>query len=258
LDLVPTIAANLPLLGLVLFRAAGIVVTAPVLGGTNIPARVKAALACLLALLLFPAARGAACAVPPAGPAYAAAMAMELSVGALMGFSATVSLLLLRVAGEVVGQQMGMAFSQVASPESGERNSPPAMLLASIGMLMFLALDCHHWLLQALATSYRAIPVGDAHWGAALAREMPRLLSDTFIRGAQMAGPLLGLLFLITVGIALLAKAVPQMNILLVGYPFKLMAGLIGFSLMFPLLWPVFGRALAGLHRHLLFLLKAL
>ena len=125
-------------------------------------------------------------------------------------------------------------------------------------LLLFLAVDGHHWFIQALAISYRDIPLGQAHFSPAMAAAMQTGFSNLFLYALRCAAPLMGIMFLVNVVIALMAKAVPQMNILVVGYPVKVFVGVMALALTFPLTWPVMRDAFSDLHSQLIALSRAL
>jgi len=249
-------ALNLPAFALVLCRVAGVVLAAPMLSSMSVPVRVKAALSVLLALAIFPFAASAGD-LPQGVVAYVPMVLTELGVGLVMGFAASVVLAALEAAGGLAAQQMGVALAHVVSPDrSGEKPALSA-LLGVFGLLLFLSVDGHHWLLQALAVSYRTMPLGRVGWSPDF---LAGVVQDSFSRfilcALRLAAPLMGIMFLVTVMIALVAKAVPQMNILLVGYPVKVFIGLVALVLTFPLIWPVLRGAFQRLQEDLLFLVS--
>jgi len=244
---------NLPMLALVMCRSAGIMLAAPVLSSASVPMQVKAALSFLLAVIMLPFAAQHAGAMPSHAFGYLPLAVNELGLGLLIGFSAALVLAALESAGGLIAHEIGLTLASVASPESmEEEESAISVLMALFGVLLFLSVNGHHWIIQALAASYRTMPIGQVPWGASSARMVDEGFSGFLVETLRLAAPLMGMMFLVTVVIALVAKAAPQMNILLVGYPVKVMMGVVAMVLTFPLIWPVLRGAFGDLHAHLM------
>lgn len=251
-------ALSLPVFMLVLCRASGVMLTAPILSSMTIPARVRAGLTFLLAVIMYPLAARSAGVLPGAVIAYAPLVLKELGLGLIMGFAGGLVLGALRAAGSLAAQQIGIGTGNLALPEDDEEADEVATFFDTFGLLLFLAVDGHHWFIQALAISYRDVPIGQVHFGPGAAAAMQTAFSNLFIYALRCAAPLMGIMFLVNVVIALMAKAVPQMNILLVGYPVKVLVGVMALALTFPLVWPVMRDAFSDLHSELLVLARAL
>jgi len=247
---------NLPMLALVMCRSAGIMIAAPLLSSASVPMRVKAALSFLLGVIMLPFAATDAAALPAHGLAYVPLALSELGLGLLIGFSASLVLAALEAAGGLMAHQIGLALASVASPDDAAERGVISVMLGLFGLMLFLAVDGHHWLIQALAVSYRKMPLGQAPWNESYAGTLDAGFSAFLVGTLRIAAPLMGMMFLVTVVIALVAKAVPQMNILLVGYPVKVLMGVVGMVLTFPLIWPVLRGAFGDLHARLLSLVR--
>jgi len=246
------IALNLPVFGLILCRSAGIMLAAPVLSSTSVPARIKAALAVLLALVMYPLAAAHPIVLPQRAFLYLPIVVTELGIGLIMGLAASMVIAALHVAGSIMAQQVGMAMARVVSPDTQLPQTAIAAFLGIVGLLLFLAVNGHHWFIQSLAISYRDIPLGEAHWTPAVTQSMLSGFSSLFVVGLKVAAPVMGIMFMVNVLIGLMAKAVPQMNILLVGYPVKVLVGLSAMMLTFPFVWPVMREAFDGLRMQLI------
>jgi len=243
------IVLNLPVFGLVLCRSAGIMVAAPVLSNTSIPVRVKAALATAIALVMFPFATANATLPPPNVFAYLPVVLTEFGLGLIVGLAASMVLASLNVAGEIMSQQVGLAMARTVAPGTDIESTAVSVFLGIIGILLFLAVDGHHWFVEALALSYRNVPVGEIQWSGEGASLISGGFGKMFVIALKAAAPVMGVMFLVSVLLALMAKAVPDMNILMVGYPVKVFVGLVAMVLTFPFLWPVIGAAFRDLQR---------
>jgi len=251
-------ALNLPVFVLVLCRASGIMLTAPILSSVEIPDRVKVGLTCLLSLIMYPLAAQHAGVLPAGVLGYAPLVLRELGLGLLMGFAGGLVLGAMRAAGSLAAQTIGLGMSDVSLPDEEDTADEISTFFDIFCLLVFLAVDGHHWFIQALAISYRDIPLGQVHFSPAIAAAMQTSFSNLFLYALRGVAPLMGIMFLVNVMIALMAKAVPQMNILVVGYPVKVFVGVLALALTFPLTWPVMHDAFYDLHAQLIALSRAL
>jgi flagellar biosynthetic protein FliR len=251
-------ALNLPVFVLVLCRASGIMLTAPILSSVEIPDRVKVGLTCLLSLIMYPLAAQHAGVLPAGVLGYAPLVLRELGLGLLMGFAGGLVLGAMRAAGSLAAQTIGLGMSDVSLPDEEDTADEISTFFDIFCLLVFLAVDGHHWFIQALAISYRDIPLGQVHFSPAIAAAMQTSFSNLFLYALRGVAPLMGIMFLVNVMLALMAKAVPQMNILVVGYPVKVFVGVLALALTFPLTWPVMHDAFSDLHTQLIALSRAL
>lgn len=253
------LALNLPVLVLVICRSGAILMTAPVLSGTSVPARVRVALAALLSLIMYPIAMQYSGPLPTGVLAYAPLVLREMGMGLMMGFAGAVAIASLEAAGGLIAQQVGLTLVEMSNPDREEEESDQVTVFYGIfALLLFLAVDGHHWFIQALALSYREVPLGQAEFGPRLAELFNGQVDGLFTIALRVAAPVMAIMFMVNVVVALMAKSVPQMNILMVGYPVKVMIGVVAMALTFPLILPVARDAFAGLHRDLLTIVRVL
>lgn len=228
-----TVAGN-SLLGLlmVMLRITGLLASSQVLGGGLVPWRVRIALALATSLLLAPV-------VPPAAPFFGAgdlilAGAAELLLGLAVGLTASLFIHGVRMAGQVAGIQMGLGFSALVDPQSGERTTVLARWLGLTAWLVVLGCNGHLVLLRGLAESFSWLPPGSA------SRSLARVVAGVPMAGAQLfltavvvAAPALAVVLLLNVGMALLARAAPQLHILVIGFIITIVVGVttLAFSL---------------------------
>lgn len=250
-------ALSLPVFLLVLCRATGVMLAAPVLSSVTVPVQARVALTFLLGLIMYPLAAHSAGVLPAAALAYAPLVLKELGMGLVMGFAGGLVIAALQAAGSLAAQQIGLGAGDLTLPDEDEESDELGTFFNVFGLLLFLAVDGHHWFIQALAISFRDVPLGQAHWGPGIAATIQTGFSNLFLYALRCAAPLMGIMFLVNIVIALMAKAVPQMNILLVGYPVKVFVGVMALALTFPLILPVMRDAFGDLHSQLIHLARA-
>lgn len=244
---------------LTLVRVSGMLVAAPWFNQQEIPARFKAGLAFILALVLFLGTVGIAnvSQLPALTslPLLAVAAVQELVIGILLGVAVHWVTLAFQVSGELVSVQMGLSMATALDPASGGSTPITAKLLAMLAVVLLLAENVHHALIKALAISLQQVPLAQpwllGHLGE-LAALLTSWLGSLFVLGLSLALPVMGVLLLTEVAMGFLAKLVPQMNIFMVGLPFKVMLGLWAMAESLPYASEVFTLALQQLNTTLL------
>jgi flagellar biosynthetic protein FliR len=215
-------------------RIGAALAVAPAFGRKEIPARVKVVAAAAIAFFVAPMNLTRAAEV--SGPlAVAVVAAAEVMVGLLFGFAAQLFFCAIRMAGEFLGRQMGLAMASLIDPGTGQPTTILGEFMATIGLLVFVAADAHLVLVALLVRSCSHAPPSTGTLVAAVPRLSGRL-DQAFGAALSLAAPVLVVSFMVSVVLALLARAAPQANILLVGMPLKLGAGLIAIAFFVPVM----------------------
>ena len=229
---------------LVLLRVSAIVMTIPIFGSTSAPARVKAGLSLMIAVLLLPFVELHA---PPLEILpLVVRMVGEIMVGIIIGFAGRLVFAGVQLAGQLAGFQMGFAIVNVFDPLTSSQVSILAQFQYLFAVLVFLAVDGHHIFLSAIADSYRIVSPLGFHFSAELAGEISGLARSVFVIAIKAAAPAITALLMVDIGFGLIARTVPQINILIVGFPVKIAVGLIGIGLALPLVARMMGGIFRG------------
>jgi flagellar biosynthetic protein FliR len=205
---------------LVLLRCTGFVVTAPIYGHRVVPKPVKAGLVGILALAL---ANGAAVA-PGAGP-FLVAAPVELLIGITLGASMALAFSAIETIARLVSIQMGLSLGAVFDPVGGEASTPLGPLFAIMSGLLFLALNLHLAIVGVLADSFATLPIG-GQWPAGLFAATAHLVALALELAARVAMPLALVLLLTELAVALISRAIPQVNVFFLGLPLKILLGI--------------------------------
>lgn len=205
---------------LVLLRCTGFVLAAPLLGYRSMPAPVKAGLAAVLAVTLL---RGASVSAGPLPVLLAAPL--EIVIGLALGFIVELGFRAVELTGRLVALQMGLSLGAVFDPLSHEPTTAFDPFFGLFAGLLFLALDLHLAMVGALARSFEALPLGGA-WPADLMLLAANLTALTIEMGARLAMPLALVLLLAELAVALVARAIPQVNVFFLGLPLKILLAL--------------------------------
>jgi flagellar biosynthetic protein FliR len=230
---------------IVFMRISGFVFTAPVFGSRLIPVAVKVWFSVLFGLALLPIVEIAGGLPDFASLGYFLLAAREVLLGILIGFVSTFFIYGVEFAGHVLGLQMGFSASTLFDPFSRTDVSVIGRFQGLLAVVLFLTMNGHHVLLSGFAASYAAVPPSGAGIGAGSA-ELIAATANIFTVAVRISIPVLSALFVVEVGLAMLAKTVPQMNIFVVGFPLKIVVGLAVLGLSMPYFAYVLSRAIAG------------
>lgn len=211
---------------LIFARLGAILMLLPGFGEGSIPPRIRLAFALLFALALGPMLAGEMPAQPERPLQIAGLIINEVLIGLMIGSVARMFLASAAVAGQVIGQQTGLAMAQVFDPSQGQQGALMATFLNLTFILLLFATNIHHLLLQAAQGSYSVFPVGQLPMIEDAAQWALNAFADAFMIGVQIASPLIvfGLVFYF--GLGILSRLMPQAQIFFIAMPVNIMAGL--------------------------------
>lgn len=212
---------------LILMRMAGIFLTAPLFSSRNINPMIKASWILLISFLIFPVVDFKPDTLPNGGLPLGIAVAREMLIGFSIGMGATLILTGIQFAGQIVDIQMGLGMVNIIDPTTSTQISVMGQYYYMVAILIFLGVDGHHMLLKAVADSFKVIPLGQAHFSAALGTKMMDLFSQVFFIAFRVGAPVIGALFITNMALGIVARTVPQMNVFIVGMPLNLAVGFV-------------------------------
>ncbi len=208
---------------LVFGRVSAALLLLPGFGETTLPGRIRILAALMIALCLAPLAGPAP--APPGAFGMAAALAMEVAAGAFLGTLSRLMLSAVQVAGQIIGQCIGISNAFAFGIGADNAAILGSMLYAAVLVALF-AMDGHHAGLRALADSYRLLPLGEPLPAAASARAVTELATGAFRLAMQLSMPFLVLSVLFNAALAGINRALPAMPVFLIGAPAILLTGL--------------------------------
>lgn len=207
-----------------LVRILSFISAAPLLNVAGIPRRTRLILALCVTVALLPA-------LPPM-PALAPAslvglwiLAQQVLIGAAMGFAVRIVLTAIDMAGEFIGAQMGLGFATFYDPMNSAQTPVLSQFLGLVGLLLFLSINGHLVYFATLAQSFHTIPVAPLALGPGSWLNLAQLGGQIFYAGLLLALPIIVALLIINLGLAVLTRAAPQLNIFALGFPMTLLAG---------------------------------
>lgn len=229
ISLLPALAATFML---VFARIGAMVMLLPGLGESNIPVRIKLAIALLLTLVILPLHRNAYQVDLQSIAPLVVLMLHEIVIGVVLGATARVTLSALQVAGSVIAQQLGLGFVTAVDPTQGQQGLLIGNFLTILGLTLLFATDSHHLVIAALNDSYAIFSPGELMPSGDVAALATRAFTGAFKLGMQLSAPFLVFGLVFNIGLGVLARLMPAMQVYFVGVPLSIMAGFLILALV--------------------------
>ena len=203
---------------LVFARMSGLVMTAPILGASEVPLRVRALLAFALALVIAPtqATAGDLSAVGSIG--YFLAIAGEVMIGVALGIGLMLLLAGMQTAGQIISQMSGMSLAEVFNPSLDAEVPLFSQLLYFFALAIFVSIGGQRLMMAAMLDTFVTIPAGTASLDNNLAETLTTLMGQSLSLGVRAAAPAATALLLATLVLGLIGRTLPQLNVLSFGF----------------------------------------
>jgi flagellar biosynthetic protein FliR len=221
---------------MVVVRCLSFFAIGPLFTHQKVPAQVQAIAAVATAVVLYPALPLPEATPPATLLGFSLSLGKEVLLGGLLGLVAGVVFAGISFAGELVGLQMGFAIANVFDPVGSEQVPLLGRMQELMAVFLFLLADGHHIFLRGLSISLERVPPGGFVDLAALPAYLLPMGASIFFIALQVGAPILAALFLTDAALGFVARAVPQMNIFLVGIPVKIFVGMLFLTIATPLL----------------------
>ena len=228
MDVIRIIESHVGPVMLVIMRIGGLAMFAPIISGSMVPARVRVLLVFLAGFGAYSllSASGITVAAVPMDPWVLIPLAAgEVAVGALIGFMAALPLLAMRTGGLVCGQQMGLGFARFYNPTADEETDILEQVFYFLALAGFLLVGGLDAMFVAVLHSFEYVNAGIFQNGSGTIDILLGLLLSSMEIGLRVAMPLLGVIFLETIAMGFVSKTVPQLNILSLGFPLRIIVG---------------------------------
>lgn len=222
ISLLPALAATFML---VFARIGAMVMLLPGFGEANIPVRVRLAIALALTLIILPLHRNDYQVSMTSIAPLLVLMVHEIVIGVVLGATARVTLSALAVAGSVIAQQLGLGFVTTIDPTQGQQGALIGNFLTMLGLTLLFATDMHHLVIAALNESYNAFSPGQLMPSGDVAALATRAFATAFKIGIQLSAPFIVFGLVFNLGLGVLARLMPQMQVFFVGVPLSILGG---------------------------------
>jgi flagellar biosynthetic protein FliR len=246
-DITPLVSGRAEAFVLLFVRISTLFMVAPIFGNRVIPVKVRVLAALVLAAALLPLVPAVPLIPAASAAGFGLLIANEVTLGLLLGLVASVAFFGVQVAGQLAGLQMGFGIANVLDPQSESQVAVTAEFQNLLFLLVFLALDGHHVLLRALKATLDRIPLGGFTLGVRTMEIALRESAEVFAIALRVGAPVIAFLFVTSLGLGIIARTVPQLNIFVLGFPLQIAGGLV--VLLFAL--PAFRIVFEELTRHM-------
>ncbi|WP_225307518.1 flagellar biosynthetic protein FliR [Nitrincola iocasae] len=209
-----------------LFRVGSFFMAVPIIGTQMVPVRVRLGLALAVTFLLVP--------VLPEMPLYDPlslntwlVILHQILIGALMGFALQFLFQSFIAGAQLIAMQSGLGFASMTDPSTGVQVVVVAQMYSMMAILLFLAMNGHLVMMEVMARSFFALPVGMGGFDEGVLMRVVLSVSWLFAAALLMALPAITALLIINLAFGVMTKAAPQLNVFAIGFPFTMLMGLI-------------------------------
>ncbi|ABB45072.1 Flagellar biosynthesis protein FliR [Sulfurimonas denitrificans DSM 1251] len=219
----PQVFSDTYIVGFILlfFRFAALFIAVPIFSHNNIPISIKTSLAFFFTIVFYSS-------MPPLTmvitvPSIVMAILSELLFGLAIGVILQIAFNAITFAGGQISFMMGFSMASAIDPQSGISMPIISQFLSLMALMMLFAIDMHHWILLFIDSSLQNIPLGGFVMSENLFTYIIKAMSNMFLVGFMIAFPITALGLLADIIFGMLMKTMPQFNLLVIGFPIKIM-----------------------------------
>jgi len=223
----PQVFSDTYIVGFILlfFRFGALFMAVPIFSHNSIPMNVKAALAFFFTIVFYPSMPPLD--IPITTPAIVVAILSELLFGLAIGVVLQIAFNAITFAGGQISFMMGFSMASAIDPQTGVSMPIISQFLSLIALMVLFAIDMHHWMLLFIDGSLEKIPLGGFLMSENLFKYIVTATSNMFMVGFMIAFPIIALSWLADVIFGMLMKTMPQFNLLVIGFPIKIMVSFV-------------------------------
>lgn len=211
---------------LILGRVSGLFAVLPIFGWRIAPLRVRAGLVLVVTIVFASVLPVDASICSGHWLAVGVLLVREVVTGVGLGLAVALVFGAVRQAGLIIKRQMGLAIAQEIDPMTGERSQPVGLLMEMCFSVFFLVAGGHRLMLRLVARSYEVFPVGRTPTAAAMAEAIIDAGVVMLTFALKLAAPMVAAFLVLAVALAILARILPEMNILIASLPLRIGLGL--------------------------------
>ena len=228
------VTANLDYFILMLLRVSALIISSPIFGRRNIPNTMKIAFCVVVTYVIF-AAEPASGTIRYNGVLEFAVLCIkELLFGLVIGYVTTLFFSLVQTAGQVMDMQMGFGMVNVFDVQSNISVPVTGTMLNVILLLTFFGVNGHLQLIYIVRSTVTNIPLGEVTLNPAIGMAALEVFALAFLLTVNVAMPLIAAGLLGEVAMGFIVRAIPQMNVFVVGIPIKMLLGFLILMLIIP------------------------
>jgi len=231
----------------ILIRVSVVLFMFPFFNARVIPVLCKAGLTLIISIILFPVISNKMVDFPDTLLGMAQLIGAEFIIGMVLGLLVQMFFEAVRIMGQLVGFQTGFAIANIIDPQSGIQVSIFANIAYFVATVLFLILNGHHIVLNAMRESFEIVKVGSLSLNGQIFREIMQVSGDMFVIAIKIGSPAIAVLLFTKIAFGLIVKLIPQMNIMIVAFPVQIVIGLLFFGICLHVLLRFMEGYLVGL-----------
>lgn len=210
----------------ILARMTGFILFSPLLGRRTIPGTFRAGMILIFTVFVASGAGQETVHMPVGTMDLVLRLLLELCLGLLLGMTVNFFFVIPQVAGTMIDTQMGMTMSQIYDAGSQANMSITGTLLNALMTLLFFAANGHHTLIRLFLTSGDIVPFGEATLSTQALQAAVELFVEAVVLGIKLCMPILAAEIISQIGMGILMKVIPQINVFSINIELKVMIGL--------------------------------
>lgn len=222
----------------ILIRVSTLFFLLPLFGARNTPPLWKAGLSFIIAIVLTPVVPIPAN-LPVTAPDIIVGILSEVLMGAILAITVRIFFAASEMGGQFMSFQMGFAMARAVDPQTGAQSTVLTQFLYIFTILLFFSMNGHHMFIRIMASSFYSVPPNSISFQPAIGNEIVKAGASMFALGIKIAAPIMVSLFLSNLCLGIIARTVPQVNILMVGFPINLCIGLTLFCFILMSIYPL-------------------
>ena len=234
--MLPSLAAqDLFILFMIFARIGSALMIMPGIGDMHVPARFRLILAIAITLLAAPLLGVNFPALPDSPWMLLLLLGCEIITGVFIGTIGIVLVGILHTAGTIISYQASLSNGFVFDSSVSQQASLPSMLLTTVGVLLILVTDLHHMMLRAVVDSYAMFTPGTLPSISDMSESMSQLVGRAFVIGVQLTGPFIAVGLVFYLGVGLLSRLMPQVQVFFIAMPVQIGLGIAALAIVLPM-----------------------
>lgn len=243
---------------LIFIRISAFIVTAPFFEYRNIPNLIKICFALLLAGVIFSVLKTPELNVQGGVIGFGLVVLGEAGVGLMLGLIASFIFHGIRMAGQLIDFQLGFAMAMVYDPLTNIQTTIIARFLNLLALIFFLNMNGHYYLIESLVRSYDLVPLSAVVIKSDITEIMVKAFTGMFVLGFQLSAPIIAVLVVMDLAMGFVSRTVPQLNVFMLGFPLKIVVGILTLSAVVPVLGTLLQEVFKTMQNNMLLLLRGL
>lgn len=230
--------------GLILLRMIAFVFSWPIFGTTTVPGPVKVLLGLSLTFLLYPLVGFQKLPKNPGLEVLVTLASRELMIGLTLGYFSRLFFFAVGIAGQIMSISIGLTTAQLFNPALNEHSAALEQFHLILATILFLSIQGHQMLITALMKSYEYAPLSTSWFSVRSFGSLGQLAQEIMVMGFKLSAPILISILFMNVAMAVIGRAVPQMNVLITSLPVNILVGIVVLFVTVPLMiWQMNGLA---------------